>query len=188
MDQNYAMYVKVLHSNSCSKMSGFLIAIFSLRACENKREALMSVKIMHTDTLFEETKLREHYISLVDRLFLMRFHPRAMILDSIGTLWGGYFLWYSNWPSALLSIFVFWGMGLYFTRNIHLDLISQTTLGKIALLHKHPINLALNLVGLIPLVSGLWQHSGELILLGFSVIILGHFFGWSEVNSKLRMN
>ncbi len=148
----------------------------------------MTIKITHTDMLFDEAKMRAHYMSLIDRLFLMRFHPRAIVLNTIGTMWGTYFLWYKNWPSALLSIVIFWGMGLYFTRNINADLISQTTLGKIALLHKHPINFALNLVGLIPLISGLWQHSGELILLGLSGVILGHFFGWSEVNSKLKMN
>lgn len=147
----------------------------------------MTIKIMHSDGLFEETLSREHYLSLVDRLFLMRFHPRAIMFDMVGAIWATYFLWYNNWPSALLSTVVFWGAGFYFTRNINVELISQTTLGKIALLHKHPINLALNLIGIVPLVIGVWQHRTELILLGMSGIILGHLFGWGEVSFKLKM-
>jgi hypothetical protein len=87
----------------------------------------------------------------------------------------------------LLMILVMSGMGLFFTRNIDPELMSQTTIGKIGLIHKHPINLTLNLIGTIALINGLWRHGGITILIGLSIILLGHFFGWANVNQKLRM-
>lgn len=147
----------------------------------------MTIKIMQSDSIFEEGSIKEYGPSIVDRYFLMRFHPRKIVLDVVGAIWATYFLWNQNWQAALLIMLGMESLGLLFTRKIDPELMSQTTLGKIGLLHKHPINLALNLIGLIPLLYGLWMHAGLIILIGLSVIIMGHFFGWSEVNSKLRM-
>jgi hypothetical protein len=92
-----------------------------------------------------------------------------------------------NWVAALTIVLVMELGGLYFTRNIIPELIAQTTIGKIGLLHTHPYNLALNIIGIIPFIYGLWIHSQEMILVSLSLIILGHFFGWSKVHSKLRI-
>jgi hypothetical protein len=117
----------------------------------------------------------------------MRFHPRKIVFDAIGVMWGIYFLWQKNWQAALVFLLVTEGLGLFFTRNMDTGLMYQTTLGKFALLHNHPINLALIAIGFILLLYGVWGHVGETIIIALSVIIMGHFFGWSEVNSKLRM-
>ncbi len=136
---------------------------------------------------FQEDCASHHNFSTFDRYILRRSHPRRMICDIIGLIWSIYFLWLSNWPAAVVSVILASGLGLYFTRNIDVDRISQTTLGRLGLLHKHPFNLALNFIGIFPLIYGIWRHSTELILIGFSIIILGHFFGWAEVNKNLKL-
>lgn len=148
----------------------------------------MTIKVMHPSSLFEEVNSRESYLSLLDRYYLMSAHPRKIVFDIIGAIWGTYFLWNKNWQAALGIFLAMSAMGLFFTRNIDPELMSQTTIGKIGLLHKHPINFSLNFIGLFTFVYGLWMHSSETILIGSSVIVLGHFFGWSEVNAKLRMS
>ena len=147
----------------------------------------MTIKVSHSQSIFEEADLKEHYLTLIDHYFLMRFHPRKIIFDVVGAIWATYFLWNKNWQAAMIAIVAMGGLGLFFTRKVDPELMSQTILGKIGLLHKHPINLTLNLIGIIPLIYGLWMHEEVVILLGLSVIIMGHFFGWSKVNSKLRM-
>jgi len=142
---------------------------------------------MRPQTFFEDMNISEQYLGMVDRYFLMSSHPRKIVFDIVGAIWGTYFLWNQNRLYALGALLVMDAMGLFFTRKIDPELMSQTTIGKIGLLHKHPLNFMLNLIGLGSLVYGLWLHSAEMILIGFSVIVIGHFFGWSEVNAKLRM-
>ncbi len=141
---------------------------------------------MHSDSAFQESTLREHSKNLGDRYFLMRLHPRKIIFDTVGAIWAAFFLWNHNWPAALLIFLVMEGLGLYFARNIDPELMAQTTLGRIGLLHKHPVNLTLNLIGLTIVVYGLWLQAGEMILGGLTLIVLGHFFGWPEVDSRFR--
>lgn len=147
----------------------------------------MIVKISHPDSIFEGEVFKEQYSSMVDRYFLMCSHPRKIVFDTVGAIWATYFLWNNNWQVALIIYVVMAGLGLFFTRKIDPELLSQTTIGKIGLLHTHPINITLNLIGIILLINGLWGHEGVVILLGISLVIMGHFFGWSKVNSKLRM-
>jgi len=141
---------------------------------------------MHSDSAFQESALSEHYKTLGDRYFLMRFHPKHIIFEIVGAIWACFFLWNHNWQAALLSYLVLGGIGLYLTRNIDPELMAQTTIGRIGLLHKHPINLALNLVGIAVVIYALWLQLGVVILGGLSFIIIGHFFGWAEVDSRLR--
>lgn len=140
----------------------------------------MTIRIM------QEIIVDEPAMTLLDRYFLMRFHPHKIVLDIVAAIWGTYFLWNKNWPLALLITVVLGGLGLFFTRNIDPELMAQTTLGRIGLLHKHPINFALNSIGAIALIYAIWSHNLEGILCSLSIIILGHFFGWSEVNANLR--
>lgn len=141
----------------------------------------MAIKVLR------EIPIHDANMTLIDRYFLASFHPHKIILDSIAAIWATYFLWNRNWPAALLVVLILGTLGLFFTRNIDPDLMAETTLGRIGLLHKHPINFALNLIGSIVLIYALWEHTGiATFLFGLSIVILGHFFGWGEVSSKLR--
>ena len=147
----------------------------------------MIIKLSHSHWPIEEKAINEHAFDILERYFLMRYHPRKIVFDVVGAIWGIYFLWMQNWLAALTIVLVMELGGLYFTRNIIPELMAQSTLGKIGLLHTHPYNLALNIIGMIPFVYGLWMHSIEMTLVGLSAIFMGHFFGWSTVNSKLRI-
>ena len=147
----------------------------------------MTIKVSHSNSILENAGISADYKGMLRKYFLMRFHPRKIIFDTVGAIWSVYFLWNNNWQYSLIS---FVGMGLigfYFTRNINPELMSQSTIGRIGLIHAHPINLSLNVLGLFFLVYGIWMHEVLSILIGLSVIILGHFFGWSKVNSKLKV-
>ena len=69
-------------------------------------------------------------------------------------------------------------------RKVDPHFMAQTTLGKLALIHFHPFNLGLQILGLLPLIYGLWMHVPEAILIGVSLIIVGHFYGWSQLNDN----
>lgn len=133
-----------------------------------------------------EINVYEPNITLIDRYFLATFHPYKIIFDSLAAMWATYFLWNNNWQAALLIAVILEIVGLYLTRNIDPELMARTTLGRIGLLHKHPINFALNLIGSIVLIHALWIHAGVTILFGLSIIVLGHLFGWGEVSSNFR--
>jgi hypothetical protein len=67
-------------------------------------------------------------------------------------------------------------------------MLSETSMGKIGLLHLHPMNLAIRLVGAVILLYGIWQRSLDLTLGGVSVIFLGHTFGWAKVDPRFARN
>lgn len=147
----------------------------------------MTIKVSHSNSILENAGISADYKGMLRTYFLMRFHPRKIIFDTVGAIWSVYFLWNNNWQYSLISFVGMGLLGLYFTRNINPELMSQTTIGRIGLIHAHPINLSLNVLGLFFLVYGIWMHEVLSILIGLSVIIFGHFFGWSKVNSKLKV-
>ena len=146
----------------------------------------MSIKIIHEDYSLLESG--STYSNVVQRYFLRRTHPRKIILDTIGSIWACYFLWNQNASAALLVYVAFALVGVFATRNVDLELMSQTTLGRLGLLHAQPINLFITAIGLIPFVVGFWGRLTELTLIGFSIVLLGHFYGWEDVHSSLRVN
>ena len=147
----------------------------------------MTIKVSYSEFYFNEEGIQGQSMGMLDRYFLMRVHPQKIVFDIVGVIWSVFFLWNHNWAAALISTLLAGGLGLYFTRNLIPEVMAQTTLGKIGLLHTHPFNLALNLIGIVPSIYGLWTHSVEMILIGLSIIVLGHFFGWSKVNAKLKI-
>lgn len=139
--------------------------------------------------LYQDTEVTIRYdqggYPLLKRFILMRFHPRKIIFDIVGVMWAVHFLWINSWPAALLSALLFSGLGWFFVRQVNPYQMAQTTLGKLGLLHLHPFNITVQSIGLIPLIYGLWIHSAEHILVGLSLLFIGHFYGWSRVDENL---
>lgn len=121
-------------------------------------------------------------LTWIQRLMLKRFHPRAIFIDSVGLIWCGYYLWAHDLSMVLGAAVAFRILSYYSVMDMSPQRISETTLGKIALLHLNPANLIIQIAGTVVLIYGLWQHSTESILVGISVILLGHVFGWATVN------
>jgi uncharacterized membrane protein len=126
--------------------------------------------------------MAENKFSLLERYALMRFHPRKIILDLIGIIWATYFLYVGIWQAAVITIFIFVVLGFFLVRNIDLKMMAETTWGRLAIMHVHPLNVAIKIFAVIILVNGIYRHSVEHILMGITLIFLGHFFGWAKVH------
>lgn len=141
---------------------------------------------MATNVMAGQTQaIIEHDFSWMQRLILRRFHPRSIFIDSVGLVWFTYYFWNHDWKMALGSAIVARVVALVSVMNINTDLFAESILGKIGLLHLNPLNLVTQLAGTAILLYGIWIHSVEMILAGLSVILLGHIFGWANVDSKL---
>lgn len=130
----------------------------------------------------------EPKLSMVEKYLLMRAHPRSIFTDIVGLIWFLYFTWNHNWTAALLVFTIFRIVALALVWKVNIELLSKTVVGKIALLHIHPINLIIQLTGFIIFLNGIWQHTLYLILVGISIILLGHLFGWANVDPCLDDN
>lgn len=131
------------------------------------------------------TQNEKNQFSLLERYALMRFHPRKIIFDVIGLIWGTYFLYLGMWQAAVVVLLIFVVLGFFLVLNTDLKGLSETIWGKIAILHVQPLNVAIKVLALIILVNGIYRHSVEHVLIGISLIFLGHFFGWSKVHPTL---
>lgn len=145
---------------------------------------------MGTRTLenqFVRTEVESRYTWL-ERLTLRKFHPRKIFFDLASGMWAVYFLWYQDWQRALLVGLTISLLGYISVWNVDVEKMSETPLGKLALLHLHPFNLITQLIGLVPLVYGIWIHSTEYILGGLSIVMIGHAYGWWKVNSAYAVD
>lgn len=136
-------------------------------------------------TDFYAPTVEQGHLSWLQRLILRRLHPLSMIFDLIGVMWAVYFLWAHNWGAAVAVFLVARAIGVALAWNARLDLLSQTVMGRIALLHLHPVNLALQTMGAAGAIWGLWTHAAVPILGGLSLIFAGHAVGWEKVHKAL---
>lgn len=125
-------------------------------------------------------------LTRIQKYALRKVHPRKLMIDSAGLLWMTYFLWNQTMLEAILVMLVFSTVSLLLVRKVDPHLMAETFLGRIALLHLHPGNLSIQLIGFGILVYGIWTHSIRALLLGVSVILVGHSFGWEKVSSHLN--
>lgn len=124
-------------------------------------------------------------MSFLEQRFVRAAHPRRIIVQTVGWLWAAYFLWLHNWIWAAGALVLAMLVGVIAAPIGSTENLAGTTLGKLALLHMHPANLSVQSLGLLLLIYGLWMHSEVVIMLAFSVIMLGHLWGWNRVNEAL---
>lgn len=133
-----------------------------------------------------QVQIREsHHFTLIERYALRRFHPRRIAADMVSSMWAVYFLWNHDWRAALIVAVVISTVAQVTVRRTDPEAMSETLLGKLALLHLHPFNMALQLVGVVALIYGLWLHSTEYILGALSLVAAGHTVGWTQVDARL---
>jgi len=129
----------------------------------------------------------EQHLTRLQKYILLRSHPRRIFLDVVALMWEVYFLWNQNWRAALGVFIVMNTVGLLATRRVNYQELARTTLGKVGLLHLQPMNLIVQLTGIVLSIYGLWWHETISILTGLSLIYAGHFYGWSRVHPALKM-
>ena len=124
-------------------------------------------------------------MTYLEKAMIRRGHPKHIILGSVGFLWAVYFLWRHEWAWGLVVVIVSAILGPLLTSGTREEELAQTVLGKIMLLHLHPMNLAVQLAGFGILFYGVWIHALMHVLVGVSLILLGHMWGWHKVNEAL---
>lgn len=137
----------------------------------------MAVQTMKKSEPVPFSRIMETYV-------LLRAHPRLIVFHTAGAIWFIYFLWNRSWVEAVFSLLFAGIVGLSTVRLTDTEKIATTTLGRLALLHLHPANLLLQLAGIAPFIYGLWTHSTQLILIGLTLVVLGHSFGWSAMDER----
>ena len=125
------------------------------------------------------------YLNFAQRAILRRGHPRYIIIGVVGGIWTFYFLWLHDWIWAVTTLAVSAISGRAATSGVKERKFAETTLGKIMLLHLHPVNILIQLGGVGALVYGVWMHSPVVILAAASVILIGHLWGWPTVHDAL---
>ena len=138
--------------------------------------------------IFQQDTLQKVVIQSGNNSFqnysLRHSHPRALFIDSVGMIWSIYYLWQNDWALALGCVLLGRLMAYLAVMDINPENMSQTAIGKIALLHLNPLNMLTQIAGLILLTYGLWEHSAIFTLCGVSVVLLGHLAGWSRVEPR----
>lgn len=115
---------------------------------------------------------------LIHRYTLEHAHPMKFVCEVLGVMWGVYFLWHHNWiAAALISMALFLGSTLVL-RNKPIDYLSRSALGKIMLVYATPVNFLFYNLSALPVVYGVWSHQPVFILLGITIFLLPHAWGW----------
>lgn len=129
----------------------------------------------------------EKEFSWPQRLALRRSHPISIFIDLVAWTWFVYFLWNRNWQAALVTVVAARLLALSLVRGLNFRDMAETGLGKLALLHLHPVNLSVQLIGFFIFLFGIWNRTSESILFGVSVVLFGHLFGWSKVDRRFAL-
>jgi hypothetical protein len=90
----------------------------------------------------------------LERHMLRHGHPRHMIVGLLTTVWTGYMFWQHEFVYGISVLIA----GVIFARlvtwRMHEEELANTTLGKILLLHLHPMNVVLQTFGVFVLFFG----------------------------------
>ena|ERR1700687_3069169 len=124
-------------------------------------------------------------MTYMEKMVIRRGHPKHIIVGIVGFLWFVYFLWQHDWTWALAVAVLSVVMGRLLTSGTKDESLAPTLLGKIMLLHLHPMNLSVQIAGFAVLLYGIWFHSTIYIMLATSIVLLGHMWGWHKVNEAL---
>jgi hypothetical protein len=124
-------------------------------------------------------------MTYLEKAIIRRGHPKHIILGMVGFLWAVYFLWQHDWAWALGVVLASAILGRVLTSGTREERLAQTVLGKIMLLHLHPMNLTVQVAGFGILLYGVWIHTLMHVLVGTSLVLLGHMWGWHRVNEAL---
>ena len=124
-------------------------------------------------------------MTYMEKMVIRRGHPKHIIVGIVGFLWFVYFIWQHDWTWALAVAVLSVVMGRLLTSGTKDESLAPTLLGKIMLLHLHPMNLSVQIAGFAVLFYGIWFHSTIYIMLATSIVLLGHMWGWHKVNEAL---
>ncbi|GEM_PF-6455526 len=120
-------------------------------------------------------------MKFMERMILTYAHPARLIGKLLGAIWLLYYIWHHRLILGIFVATVLTLLGLFFSWNYTPSKFRKTHFGKLILLHLNPLNYALHVVGFIVLAYGMWLHYSFPILLGVSIMMLGHIRGYRIV-------
>lgn len=142
---------------------------------------------MSTETIPYTPLVSPRGRSWIERYTLRRFHPVSIFFDFVGVTWFVFFLWQHNWQAAIAVAVAERIAAALIVRNADVEALAGTMLGKLGLLHLHPVNATIQILGAVTAAYGVWQHGGLVILAGLSLVFLGHTFGWPKVDRAFTL-
>jgi hypothetical protein len=134
----------------------------------------------------QKIRFGTHKLTQIESYMVRRAHPRSLFIEAAGLVWGFYYLWTNDWLMALGFVLVARLFALFSVADTDPEKLAETALGRIAILHLHPINFMVQLVGTLTFIYGVWTHSTESVLTATSLILLGHVFGWTKVDARFE--
>lgn len=148
----------------------------------------MATTLIQTGVDISRPEVRSGSLNGFQRYVVRRSHPASIFIEVAGLIWAFFYLWDRLWVEALMVAIFTRLVANVAVYRVSAEALSQTTLGKIALLHLHPVNILTQSVGLVGTLYGVWVHDTRAILAGISVILLGHLSGWSQVDKRFKIN
>ena len=124
-------------------------------------------------------------MTYLEKTIVRRGHPKHMIVAIVGFIWVIYFFWTHDWIRAAVVALLTVILGWLLTFRIREELLAETLIGRMMLVHLHPMNVALQSVGFVILMYGVWVHAAVYVLIGASLVFLGHLWGWNKVSEAL---
>ena len=149
----------------------------------------MTTEVRKMEVVREEGEIKEsepQRFNWLQKYVLLRAHPRRIFLDVAAMMWEVYFLWQGNWQVALGIFAAMNTVGLLAVRRLDYPKLANTTWGKMALLHLNPMNFIVQVTGAAMAVYGLLIQDTLTILTSITLILVGHFYGWSKVHQALQ--
>lgn len=130
-------------------------------------------------------------LNIWEKAAVRHAHPASFVLNILGLLWAGYFLWFHHWPWAVLCFLIIILGGLIWASldksYLLLAKSELNTFQKLLVYHTHPANLIFHIVALCLYAIGCWKHSPLLLLGAVSFILLGHIFPWVYHRKKEQL-
>ena len=115
---------------------------------------------------------------------LQHAHPTKFVAEILGIMWSAYLLWNHHWILALVIGMSFFLLSTILLWGDRFQNLAETHLGRVLLVYSSPLGFAFYNVSVVPLVYGLWIHSGFYINLGVSIILLPHLWSWKRSSSQ----
>jgi hypothetical protein len=126
--------------------------------------------------------------SWLRRYILKRCHPAALFAEVAGFHWFFYFIWQNLWVEAVTSLVLARLLSAAIAWNVCPETMATTFLGKIGLLHLEPFNYLMQFTGFVVLIAGTWSHEAKMIMVGTSMVFLGHICGWGKVAPEFKVS
>lgn len=111
---------------------------------------------------------------------ILHAHPAKFIAEILGLIWSAYFLWQHNWIGAVIVGLVGFLLSTILLWNQPIDFLETTSLGKVMDVYGRPVNFLLYMLSALPVIYGLWLHDSFFVLIGVSILLSPHLWGWRK--------